>query len=182
VKEFQYGSVIELQLKPVYPNNTPVENAIVEVEAFGSKFKPEKEENGVYFISFPSKDLGNELVNFVVNASDSAGNTGSKTITLTPVGYWVYFLQNNAIFYVFPVLFLAYVLFLSLREVKSFFSKTRLKRRKKKLGILIKKLQEDYFNKRVISHELYRKQAENYEAELDEIETKLLELEKKQKI
>ncbi|MEW6295009.1 MAG: hypothetical protein AB1467_01795 [Candidatus Diapherotrites archaeon] len=180
--DFIYGSPIRIELDAVYPDGSSPKNATV-------KFSYGKEQDidlnktkGFYWAEIASYNLKNELLTIEIRAGDQFGNKGKTTLNLNPLGYWYFILQQNAIFFIFPALFIIYISYLSVKEARIFIDKIRLQRRKRKLVELKKKLQDDYFNKQLISRQIFYQQSENYELELDQIEERLQDLAKKQEI
>jgi len=180
--DFIYGSPIRIELEALYPDGSKPINATV-------KFSYGKEQNidfnktkDFYWSEIPSFNLKNELIAIEIKAEDQFGNKGKTTLNLSPLGYWYFILQQNAIFFIFPALFIIYISYLSIKEARIFIERIRLQRRKRKLIELKKKLQDDYFNKQLISRQIFYQQSENYDSELDQIEERLQDLAKKQEI
>ena len=181
-KEFSFGQPLELIINPKYPSSENVFGANARAVIGEKSFNFAEVSAGEYVLSIPTDDLNNAVLKIDLIAVDSVGNSGQSTISLEPSGYWFWFLQRNAIFYIFPILFIAYLVFLSWRQSRASFKKISLEKKKTKMLELKKKLQNDYFNQGIISRETYNEQAENLDGELGEIEQKLLELKKKQEV
>ncbi len=181
-KEFQFGEKLAVRVRPLYLNSRPAEGARVFVSVAGNRVQAEEIDAGVFQAVFPTADLNNELLHVVLEADDPHGNSGEERFYLQPSGYYTYLLKENAVFWIVPVLILSYIFFLAFREARVFFMRVRLKRRKKRLLLLIKQLQDDYFNKQLISYKVFSEQSENYDSELDQIKERISQLEKKQKL
>lgn len=182
IKEFNFGDPLELEVKPVYSDNQLVSDVKVWVEFNNEKFNLQKNQSGNYFIVIPTEDLNAEIFYINVLAEDKYFNLGNLALSLEPKGHLYYFIAQNAIVYVFPLIFVLYVLFVSFKEGKTFVKRILYKRERKKLLILMKKLQDDYFNRQIISREVYFQQYENYNRELDKLENKITELKNKQEL
>jgi len=182
IKEFTFGKILLLKVKPVYPDSSPAQEVKVWVEYNGMKFDLEDDSLGNYFIDIPTEDLNAEIFYLNVFAEDIYGNSGNLSLNLEPKGQLYFYIAQNAIVYIFPIIFIVYVLFVSFKEGNVFVKRLLLKRKKKKLLILMKKMQDDYFNRQIISREIYLKQFDDYNRELDQLENRLTELQKKQEL
>ncbi len=182
INEFNFGSPLILEVKPIYSDNVSVPDAKVWVEYNNEKFNLQKNESGNYFIVISTEDLNAEIFYVNVLAEDQYFNSGNLALSLEPKGHLYYFIAQNAIVYIFPVIFIFYVIFVSFKEGKTFVRRIFYKRERKKLLILMKKLQDDYFNKQIISRDVYLEQYENYNRELDKLENRMTELKNKQEL
>lgn len=183
VKEFTFGKPLDLKVRPVYANDKSiVENADISIEFNNEKFKLEQEGDGVYSKLILTEDFNSEIFYVNVVANDSFGNSGSISLDFEPKGFLYFYIAQNAIVYVFPILFVLYILFVSFKQGKIFVKRLLIKRKRKTLIILMKKLQDDYFNNQLISREVYSQQFEDYNRELTAIENELAELERKQEL
>ncbi len=182
VREFNFGQSLEIIVKPVYPDGSLAFDAVVRAEYNSEKYTLKEKENGEHYIIIATEDLNAEIFYVNLLVEDAFGNTGSLSLNLEPKGHLYYIIAQNAIVYVFPVLFIIYVIFVSFKEGRTFVNRLLLKRKRKKLLILMKKLQDDYFNKQLIARTVYLEQYDDYKHELDGIEQKIYSLEKKQEI
>jgi hypothetical protein len=181
VKEFDFGKPLNLKVKPLYPDGSPASKVKMWVEYNNQKVNLE-EDSGIFSVLIPTEDLNAEIFYINVFAEDEFGNSGNVSLDLEPKGYLYFYIAQNAIVYVFPALFVIYVLFVSFKEARTFVNRIILKRKRKKILILMKKLQDDYFNKQIISRQVYFEQYENYKRELDYLENKLSELREEQEL
>lgn len=182
LKEFIFGNPLRIELIPRYPNNESVREPSLKSSVGDERFDLNKSEGNLYWIEIPTHELNNEIITITLEATDAYGNSGRRVLSLKPVGYWYFIIQQNAIFFVFPALFVIYILYLSVREGRIFFKRTSLNRRKKKLLILKEKLQDDYFNKQMITRKIFYDQLQEYDLELEEVDEKLSELGRKQEL
>lgn len=183
VKEFNFGKPLELKVKPLYSaDESIVSDVKIWVEFNNEKFNLVKEQEGIYSLTVPTEDLNSEIFYVNVFAEDSFGNSGTLSLDFEPKGYLYFYIAQNAIVYIFPALFVIYIVFVSFKQGRVFVNRLFLKRKRKKLLILMKKLQDDYFNKQIISREVYAEQYDNYNNELDKLESEMAELEKKQEL
>ncbi len=183
VKEFNFGKPLNLRIKPVYSaDGSLVIEPDVWIEFNSQKKKLQVDSGGIFSLMIPTEDLNSEIFYVNVFVEDPYGNSGEKTFDFEPKGYLYFYIAQNAIVYIFPILFVIYIFFVSFKQGKIFLSKLFLKRKRKKLLILMKKLQDDYFNRQIISRNVYSEQYEDYKNELDALENELIELQKKQEI
>ncbi len=181
VNEFSFGQPLELKVKPLYPDGSDASVTRVWAEFNGQKIDL-KEEQGFFSAVIDTADFNAEVLYISIFAEDSFNNSGSVSLNLEPKGQLYFFIAQNAVVFLFPVIFVFYVLFVSVKEGRIFFNRTMLKRKRKKLLILMKKLQDDYFNRQIISREIYMQQYDDYKAELDAIESQMNELKSKQEL
>lgn len=180
--EFSFGQPLELVVNPLYPSGEKILNGSARIKVGEKSFDLKESLPGEYSVVFPTDDLNNALLKIDLFVQDAQGNSGESSIALEPSGYWFWFLQRNAIFYIFPLLFIAYLVFLSFRQGRVSYKKIALEKKKTKLLELKKKLQDDYFNKSLITRETFNEQSDNLDSELAEIEEKLQEMQKKQRV
>ncbi|MDO8538504.1 MAG: hypothetical protein Q7S21_06470 [archaeon] len=180
--EFSFGEPFELIINPLYPSGEKILNGQARIKVGEKSFDLKETSSGEYSVVFATDDLNNAVLKIDLVVQDNEGNSGTQTIALTPTGYWFWFLQRNAIFYIFPLLFVAYLVFLSYRQGRVSYKKITLEKKKTKFLELKKKLQDDYFNKSLISREIFNEQTQNLDSELAEIEQKLEETKKKQRV
>jgi hypothetical protein len=182
IKEFNFGKPLDLRIRPVYSDDSPVSGIKVWAEFNNQRAELEEISSGLYSVVINTADLNAEIFYVNVFAEDNYGNTGSSSFDFEPKGYLYFYIAQNAIVYIFPALFIFYVLFVSFKEGRIFVRRALLKRKRKKLLILMKKLQEDYFNQQLISREVYTEQFDDYKRQLDQIEQNIIELRQKQEI
>ncbi|MBU2100758.1 hypothetical protein KKG83_00495 [Candidatus Micrarchaeota archaeon] len=182
IKEFNFGKPLDLKIRPVYSDDFSASGIKVWAEFNNQRTELEEISSGLYSVVINTTDLNAEIFYVNVFAEDNYGNTGSSSFDFEPKGYLYFYIAQNAIVYVFPVLFIVYVFFVSFKEGRIFVKRTLLTRKRKKLLILMKKLQEDYFNQQLISREVYNEQFDDYKRQLDQIEQNIFELRQKQEI
>ena len=87
--------------------------------------------------------------------------------------------KENAVFYFFPLLFIFYILLLTVKEIRFFLGRTGLRGKKQQLLLLKKKLQEDFYAKNVVSKQTYDLRNAELNTELNEVRAKLDLIEQK---
>ncbi|HIH16213.1 MAG TPA: hypothetical protein HA252_02300 [Candidatus Diapherotrites archaeon] len=179
VEEFEVGKAISLKLKLSYPDGGTVTNASVVVTANYQLLSLKGEGLGIYSARFVPEVSEEELVEIRVEAKDAAGNSGQKRLNLKPSGYWMHVVKENAVFYFFPLLFIFYILLLTVKEIRFFLGRTGLRGKKQQLLLLKKKLQEDFYAKNVVSKQTYDLRNAELNTELNEVRAKLDLIEQK---
>jgi len=163
----------------VYPDGGTVTNASVVVTANYQLLSLKGEGLGIYSARFVPEVSEEELVEIRVEAKDAAGNSGQKRLNLKPSGYWMHVVKENAVFYFFPLLFIFYILLLTVKEIRFFLGRTGLRGKKQQLLLLKKKLQEDFYAKNVVSKQTYDLRNAELNTELNEVRAKLDLIEQK---
>ncbi len=182
IKEFDFGKPLNLKVLPKYPDDSIISEAGLWIEINDERINLEQDSSGVFYAIVPTEDFNAEVLYINIFAQDSYGNLGNISLDLEPKGHLYFYIAQNAIVYIFPALFIFYVVFVSFKEGRTFVNRIILKRKRKKILILMKKLQDDYFNKQMISREVYLEQYEDYKNNLDQLENKMTELKKKQEL
>ncbi len=177
IEEFELGQDIEFKLKLNYPNNEPVTNAVISASANLNIIPFTEEGNGIYIGKFSDIIKEQELLKVEINAKDVYENKGSVQKTLKPVGNWTNLLKENFVFYLFPAIFIFYILSLTFKETNYFFSRSLLRSQKQRLLLLKKNLQREYYQERKIEEGYFSSKNAECDSKLNEIRVKLERIE-----
>ncbi len=173
VEEFEVGKQVPIKLKLSYLDGSVVKNAAVTVTANYQLLALREEGLGVYSSKFIPEISEDSLVEIRVEAKDGSGNTGQKRLNLKPTGYWMHIVKENAVFYAFPLVFISYIMFLTVKEIGFFLRRMGLRKRKQQLLLQKKKLQEDFYAKNILSKQTYDLRNAELNTELNEVRGKL---------
>ncbi len=171
--EFQVGKTVPIKLKLSYPDGSVVKDASVAVTANYQLISLKEEGLGIYSARLIPDVSEEQLVEIRAEAKDKFENAGQKRFDLKPTGYWIHTVKENAVFYVFPLVFVLYILFLTVKEIRFFVGRTRLRRRKQQLLLQKKKLQEDFYAKNLLAKPTYDVRNAELNNELNEVRGKL---------
>ncbi len=173
VEEFEVGKNVAIKIKLAYPDGGVVKDASVVATANYQLLTLKGEGLGIYSARFIPDVSEEQLVEIRVDAKDAFENTGQKRINLKPTGYWVHVVKENAVYYVFPLVFLLYILVLTVKEIRFFLRRIGLRKHKQQLLLLKKKLQEDFYSRNVLSKQTYDLRNAELNTELNEARAKL---------
>ena len=180
---FEVGENVVVRAKIIYPTGEPIENASVKINTpTGENLVLVHEENGIYRASHAlgSQDIG--AWSMAVTASDSYGNSGSRTsiIDVTPVEvpgflarYW--WAMLSAIFAV--GIASAYAARGKMRVGKL----RDIQREMKEIPRLKREAAIKYFKEGTISRGAYDKMIKEYDARMDELKKQETALKAKMK-
>ena len=172
---YSLGEKIEFVIKAYYSFNRPVERAAVLLD-FGNKILGAKQEpDGAYHYSMTVTEKGTKFVDAKIKVTDAFGNTASTNLSLKiKQDYSLpYLISQNplqfggaAAFASVMLAFLAYFVSNAARLRMEETTKRRLTESKKKV-------QEQYFNERLIGNQEYQQLTEKINAELDQAEARI---------
>ncbi|MFH1225422.1 MAG: hypothetical protein V1676_06495 [Candidatus Diapherotrites archaeon] len=174
--EYAVGENLPIEIKLSYAGGKPVEGAKVYafVNLLALDLAPKG--GGIYAGTHFPKYAKNDVITLSVKAEDSAMNSGEALKSLKPGNYLIWQLKSNAIFYIFPALIIIYILYISLKEFRVFFSKSMLKRERQELLRLKVHLHEDFYRRNIIGERTFQQRNAEYNAKLDRIEAGLSQL------
>lgn len=174
--EYAVGENLPIEVKLSYAGGKPVEGAKVYafVNLLALDLAPKG--NGIYAGTHFPKYSKNDVITLSIKAEDSAMNSGEALKSLKPGNYLIWQLKSNAIFYIFPALIIIYILYISLKEFRIFFSKSMFKRERQELLRLKVRLHEDFYRRNIIGERTFQQRNAEYNSKLDRIEAGLSQI------
>ncbi|HLC36636.1 MAG TPA: hypothetical protein VJK05_03455 [archaeon] len=173
VSNFDLTTNIPVKAKISYINGKKVINPRVSVLFNNKEFFLSQESEGVFsFIYNPKEDDVGSLA-LIVSATDSAGNEGeaSKNLVLT-FSTLYYVIAFGPFAFVFLIL-ISLVYFFVSRKFKESRKAKSFAERKTEIEAKVSGLQEQYFNKALISKDSFSKEMAKLEKELIDLEKEL---------
>lgn len=171
--EYNVGENLQIELRVGYVGGEAVKGARVYATVNYEPVELEQGDSGVYAGIFYPKAVKNEPLAISIRAEDGAQNYGTKTMLLKPANYFWWLLRENGVLYLFPALFLAYIFYLSARELHTFASRSALKRKRQEMLALKKRLHNDFYRRGIVSGANFGRRNAEYNAELNGLEAAL---------
>lgn len=171
--EIELGEKQILQLRLSYANNNPVKNAEITALAEHLNIIVDEKEDGIYEGTFVVEDSEAGVMELRVKASDAHSNKGELKKSIKLKSEVFFLLKENLTLYIFPIIFVGYILVLAGNEASYFLRRALLRRRKQQLLLMKRNLQKQYYQDRALDQATFERRNAEVDTELNEIRTKL---------
>ncbi len=184
-QSFELTDSIPIKVAITYFNGKEIKEereqlkAVVKINE--KSYELEKIEKGVYQLNYKpeSNDLGTLTVSF--SAEDDAGNVGNKTINLVITCSLDCLTKTYGIYVLVLFVIVIIILIVSYSRIKYSIKLRALEKERGGTLDLIKSMQREYFEKKVMSYRAYKENLADYQTKIAELDEKIKNLKEKRK-
>ena len=177
LSEYSIGSLLTIKVKGEYPNGS-VQGFNVNA-SYGEVNIPLNFSDGFYVGEYKLTPADDGLKTLMISAFDVYDNGGTVSKKISGSNLFVYYLVSNIWYIIIGGFGVGVAVFFAKKKISSTIDVKKLTEKKKELFSKKKRLQEDYFVNNAISKDIYEDDTSKIDEELNIINSKLKDINKK---